>query len=729
MANIYQHLSSKISRVIKLPPHIIWRRMRQKVYHQIRCATGWLRARWLTTPMSDAELQRSLAHRFSTVQDFLKHRSVAKAPFLIGQSDHQQALLTTIRRNCPHVEPLTISAADQVCNHVFDLLGSGPTYLGDKIDWHIDFKSGRRFDPRQYHANVRPASYPGGYDIKVPWELSRCQHFAWLGQAYWLTRDEKYTHEFIAQIEDWLDNNPWPWGVNWACTMDVSIRVVNWLWGYHFFTDSPSLTDEFRLTFYKAMLRHGRHIFHNLENQGPLTTNHYLANLVGLIYLGILCPEFKESPRWLAFGLNELEKEMFQQVYADGVSFEASTSYHRLALELFLSATILGQHNGHRFSVSYMQRLEKMVEFVLYLTKPDGTVPLIGDNDNGRLHRLKIWDPPEREWNDFRYLLAIGAVLFQREDFALAAGDQWEEAIWLWGENAWKFKQQVDAQQRPPLQLASRAFPDAGLYIMRHDHHYMVVDAGPHGQHGNGGHAHNDTLSIEMYAADQTWILDPGTAVYTLNYQESNLFRSTAYHNTLRVGGHEMNRLDAHELFQMHADAHPYVREWHSTATFDFIDAEHNGYGRLPASVIHRRQIYFDKRECYWLIFDLVTGHGDYLLEQFFHFPSVHLQVDSDDPLAVWANAGQDQTLLVQPLSQDGLVCQTSETMISPGYGLYTVGQVICYRRESKASTELITLLYPHRILGSRQLLMQQWLHRIEQIKSGSLKDLSHDKE
>ncbi len=350
-------------------------------------------------------------------------------------SESRSDILAAFRSLLPETEKLIVAKADLICDHVFDLLGSGPTSLGEKIDWHTDFKVGYRFNSKTYYRRIHPAPYPGGYDIKVPWELSRCQHFVWLGQAYWFTENEKYAREFTAQVEDWIASNPWPWGVNWTCTMDVAIRVVNWLWGYYFFRDSPGLSEEFHLAFYKSLLLHGRHIWHNLENQGDFTNNHYLSDLLGLVYLGILCPDFKEAQRWREFGLQELEREMFKQVYPDGVNFEASTAYHRLATELFLFVTILAQHNGHSFGLAYMERLEKMIEFVMHITKPDGTVPLIGDNDNGRLYRLKVWDPPEREWVDFRYLLAMGAVLFKREDFARAASDQWEEAIWFFGKD------------------------------------------------------------------------------------------------------------------------------------------------------------------------------------------------------------------------------------------------------------------------------------------------------
>lgn len=429
----WQRYRHYLDLILNLSPQVTWQRGQHKVKKRLKRDVGRLHTRLLGTEISNADLQQALEHRFPTIQTFLDHLAVRQEPCFFLEPGRRQKFVSAVRACCPATESITIAAADRVCDHIFDLLGSGPTHLGDRIDWHIDFKTGHRFDPQKYYADVRPAPYPGGYDIKVPWELSRCQYFIWLGQAYWFTNDEKYAQEFVSQITDWVEKNPPKLGVNWTCTMDVAIRAVNWLWGYHFFKDSPALTDEFLLAFFKSLLAHGRHIMNNLEWSEEITSNHYLANLAGLIYLGFLLPEFKEAQSWQGFGLQELEKEMFKQVYPDGVNFEASVSYHRLAVELFLSPALLAQLNGHIFSTPFMRRLERMLEFVLYVTKPDGTAPLIGDNDNGRIHRLQVWKEPEREWTDCRYLLAIGAALFKRDDFARAAGNQWEEAIWLFG--------------------------------------------------------------------------------------------------------------------------------------------------------------------------------------------------------------------------------------------------------------------------------------------------------
>jgi hypothetical protein len=363
-------------------------------------------------------------------------------PFFFNPGDKNK-ILDIIKKEYPESIEQTINDADKICNHIFDLLGSGKQELGKEICWHLDFKTGFRWNPRTYYLGTRKhVTLDDDSDVKVPWELSRCQHFVTLGKAYWYIKQckmqnakckidgEKYAREFVNQITDWIDANPVELGVNWACTMDVAIRAVNWIWGYHFFCDSPSLTKGFKIKFFKSLFLHGRHILNNLEF-GRIRGNHYLSDLAGLIYLGIFFQETREGKKWLEKGLSALKEEMKLQVNEDGVDFEGSISYHRLVTELFLSTTLLCRKNGITFPEWYMTRLEKMIEFVLYYTKPDGTAPQIGDNDDVRLHILSNYGTWSRL--DHRYLLSVGAVLFKRQDFKDAAGEFHEEAFWLLG--------------------------------------------------------------------------------------------------------------------------------------------------------------------------------------------------------------------------------------------------------------------------------------------------------
>src|SRR5207253_2455558 len=63
---------------------------------------------------------------------------------------------------------------EKILAHEFDLLGSGPTRLGDEIDWSRDFKSGCRWDLAP-SAGIDYAELDRPSDVKVPWELSRGQ--------------------------------------------------------------------------------------------------------------------------------------------------------------------------------------------------------------------------------------------------------------------------------------------------------------------------------------------------------------------------------------------------------------------------------------------------------------------------------------------------------------------------------------------------------------------------
>jgi hypothetical protein len=384
-----------------------------------------LKAKRTAKIISKIELSKCLKEDKSLHDFLLDFRSREKPLFFIDGINRElpKEILTRSEEG--------VKDADEICAHNFDLLGSGKTKLGEEIDWHLDFKNGERWNPRVFYTDTVIVK-GNGSDIKVPWELSRFQHLPTLGKAYWFTGDEKHAREFVDEIKDWMERNPPQYGVNWTNTMEVAIRAVNWIWGYYFFKDSQEVTDEFLLKSFKSLFIHGKHIMENLERSWRgINANHYLSDIVGLVYLGVMFPEFKEARKWREFGIKELVNGMKKQVYHDGVDFEGSISYHRLVAELFLSTTLLCLKNGITFPEWYMNRLERMVEFVMYYTKPDGTAPQIGDNDDGRLHILSNYG----NWSrlDHRYLLSIGAVLFKRGDFKAAAGEFHEEAFWLVG--------------------------------------------------------------------------------------------------------------------------------------------------------------------------------------------------------------------------------------------------------------------------------------------------------
>ena len=593
--------------VLKLFADIVGR----KLYALVQKAS----ARIIGTELRDDRFLRTAwaePYHFDDARSLRSYFRERTSPALFIDSLHPDSVGSFLANNHPKTADALIADAENACDHVFDLLGSGDVRLGETIDWHSDFKTGYRWDPGTYFKDIK-IPY-GKADIKVPWELSRFSHAAVLGQAYCLTKDEKYPREFVCQVSSWIDANRLQFGVNWACTMDVAIRVCNWIAGYAFFKDSPALTEDFLLKFLKSLYQHGRHIRENLEYSDTLTSNHYLANLAGLVYLGVLFPEFREAEGWKDFSIREMVNEMEKQVYHDGCDFEASTCYHRLVLELFFYPTVVSvlnneefNGNNHRdialklFGPRYTNRLFQMFEAVLVLLKPSGSMPQIGDNDSGRLHVFA-----ERSILDMRYLLGLGAVFFKERRLKIKDFCTTPEITWVFGAKGFATWQSLEEQHLPSI--ASLALPDAGWYIMRNDQDYLIVSCGPNGQNGNGGHAHNDKLSFELCIDGQDIFVDAGTGVYTLEPALRNNFRSTAHHNTVIVNNWEQNRFDTTPpgLFRMDNQAKARVLAWESTPDVDRFIGEHAGYD--AQGYHHQREILFNKRERSFRIVDSIAG-------------------------------------------------------------------------------------------------------------------------
>ena len=479
----------------------------------------------------------------------------------------------------PAPDATEIAAADRIVDlHSWPLLGFGEKSFGRSIQWTRDPLSDYVW-PLDYHRDIKLIRTDGS-DVRVLWELNRLGHFITLARAYSLINDERYSAEFLAQLQSWADQNPYGRGPNWSCAMEVALRAINLLAAFETFRHSQQLNSEFLLFFLKLLQRHGNYIRRNLEFSYIATSNHYLSDVVGLLWLGLMLPELRAAREWRDYGLDQMLREMDKQVLADGVDFEASTGYHRFITELLLYSFLLCRANNVEIDERYWFKLHQMLVYIRAYLRPDGLAPLIGDTDSGRTLTIG-----HRHAADHAYLLKIGATVFN--DPALET-----------------------------QQTVSQAFPQAGIYIMRDNDLYLCFNASDAGLNGRGSHGHNDALSIEVSAGGRAFIVDPGTYVYSADLRKRHEFRSTAYHSTVQIDGDEQSTIDVNMPFVIGNEAKPRVLEWSVSKEFDKVVAEHNGYSPL----IHRRSITFDKRERTWLIDDEFFGDSEHIYEVRFHF-------------------------------------------------------------------------------------------------------------
>jgi uncharacterized heparinase superfamily protein len=577
----------------------------------------------------------------------------ARYRFFFHPRNQKDFFLQLIMSTEPYEQIL--SDAHDVLENSFETLGSGKVHLGERINWHQDFKSGTTWPVRTLTSTeILDLGHPS--DIKVPWELSRFHQVWWLGKAYWVTRSEQHAQKFGELIEDWIEQNPLGKGPNWTVAMEAAIRACNWIAGYYFFCESKSLSPQFWLRFLKSLYAHGRFIENNLEYSWR-NGNHLLSDIVGLTFLGHFFHQTSFGKRWLRQGVASLQEEMEEQVYPDGVDYEKSTSYHRLVLELFYSATILCMRNNIKFTGRYMQQLERMFEFVQHYTRPDGSVPLIGDADDGRLFKFSM----SEDINDHRHVLSVGAILLDRRDFTVAAGKFAQDALWFFGGEGFEKHQRLQGEQ---LQLSSRAFPDGGFYILRSTDACLFVDAGDLGMMGRGGHGHNDTLSFELWAHEAPLIVDSGTYAYTFDAKARDEFRGTRAHNTLVVDGREIAEFAG--LWRVKEDAtNPKVLEWNANDRRDILIAEHHGYQGLASGVTHRRRLELKKQAFELVMTDEIIGAGKHEIQSFLHFaPDVKIELSTPRSAIAFARAD------VYRIEASNGIFSVINTRYSRSYGL-----------------------------------------------------------
>jgi len=562
-----------------------------------------------------------------------------------------EPVFITDRHSRPEKNPdYNTGGAEKVLRREFAFVGK-PSTLTHDIDW-----------------NANPLN-----DVEWPIELNRHGIWSTLARAYWHTHDEKYAEDVAYQLADWLNDNPRPEsprGAKWTWrTLELGIRLGG-SWPEVFFRliDSEHFTPELVCGMLESIYQQADYL---MQYHGG--GNWLVCEKSGLVTTGIVFPEFKDAERWLSAAWGVLSAELEAQVYPDGAQIELTPHYHSATLSSFRRACDIADRNSVEPPPAYRDQMERMYEYLMYVVKPDGYIPMFNDSDHGNM----------RGW------MSDGARRFDRQDMLFVA---------------------TGGEQGEPPAGPSHAFPWAGQYVMRsgwtQDDIYLALDAGPFGL----GHQHEDKLTIDVWGYGQEMILDPGRYTYQGGKWRGH-FVSTASHNTILVGGQGQQRRRTPRSTWVTKE--PLPNRWISNEHIDLaVGSYEDGYAGA-GDLIHVRKVLFVKpkppsQPGYFLVSDHLLPYGKTTRE---HEMTVQFQLarpgaQLDDRTLAVHSVGPDANVLVMPAATEGVKAELHEGEEDPpagwiGWSLHQAlkepATLAKYLRSGVPPLRFDTLIFPYR--------------------------------
>jgi hypothetical protein len=417
---------------------------------------------------------------------------------------------------------------------------------------------------------------------------------------------------------------------------------------------------------------------------------------LALFYIGTALPELKQAASWRALGLRILLEQLHVQVRSDGVYFEQSSYYHRYTTDFYMHLVMLASASGTSLPADVEWKLADMLDHLMWITRPDGSTPLIGDDDGGQLIKLG-----GRAADDFKDTLATGAALLGRGDLKAVAGEAPSELLWLLGPDGLNRYDRITGEAS---NQRSCAFKTSGYYVMRdgwaEDSSSVVIDCGPHGSLACG-HAHADALSFEFAARGKTWLIDPGTFTYTGDPLARDQFRATESHNTITVDGQSQSLPKSTFSWSYIADAK--IRNFIAGNGYDYFEGSHTGYERLADSVKHQRSILFVKADGeqdgfeepspYLVVRDTLVARDRHHYAITYHLaPGCSAMADGNRVIVSEPGGGRlNIAVFGQSLPRASVV----QGSVSRGYGRREPALVAQFEIEATGPQEFVTFLMP----------------------------------
>lgn len=429
--------------------------------------------------------------------------------------------------------------------------------------------------------------------------------------------DDERAHWHRDAMARWIRENPPVQGAGWE-PYPLSRRTVTWIAAALMGAPLPN-------GFAQSLTMQGRALSRQLEHH--LRGNHLFVNAKALIFLGcFFCG--KEADEFRACGLDLMEKELAEQMLADGAHFERSPMYHALLtedmLDLVQLSLIYPDVTASQVG-TWRSAALAMLDWLAAMTHPDGEIALFND---AAFHEARNH----------------AALVHYARGLDLAAGEATPGSVWL---------------------------KNSGYIRLLEGPWTAIFDAAPVGPTYLPGHGHADTLSVEVSVGAERLVTNGGTSTY-----ESDALRraerSTASHATVEIDGH--NSSEVWSSFRVGRRARP--RNVSLSADGKEAHASHDGYRFLAGKPVHQRAVSLAGNTL--RITDTIHGTSPHqAIARFPLHPTVTVEETRDNGWRL-RTAGNR---LIEVRVEGAVKCSTTDGQFAPEFGTRLPRNVLAWQK------------------------------------------------
>jgi hypothetical protein len=479
-----------------------------------------------------------------------------------------------------------ITRADKIAEGRLSFFDLEDKFLGDPIAWNYDHSAGKS-TPMLPIQSVDYRDFQQSGDCKLVWEPNRHHHLVVLARAYRASGERRYAEAVVRQLESWMEQNPFGYGMNWRSPLELGVRLINWVWAIDMIRDSGAMDE----AFYTRLRQNAFLLCWETArkfSKGSSANNHLVGEAAGVYVGASYFRSFTQSAEWRREAKAILCREIMAQTYADGCIREHGLGYQFFVLQFYIVSALVGRWTGDPFPKEYWQRIEHMIEFVMVLAEGGEALPMFGDRDDGYV--LDLGDRPE----NVEALLSLAALLFERGDFKARAGVLSQTAYWLLGPAALSDYARLSGEAEEVAPLQSISYPESGYHLLQSGRVgegalSLFFDCAELGYGALAAHGHADALSLALRLDRKDVLVDAGTFDYFTYPEWRQYFRKTCSHNTLMVDDQDQSELQGAFLWGRRAQSR--LEAWQTDGDETLIGGNHDGYTRLADPVIHRRTV------------------------------------------------------------------------------------------------------------------------------------------